>query len=380
MKIVLIGTAYPYRGGLALFNERLMEQFRSEGEDVEIQTFTLQYPSFLFPGKTQYSESKTSHRFNIVRSVNSINPFSWIKVGRKLKREKPDIVLIKYWLPFMAPCFGFISRIIKSNKHTKIIAIADNIIPHEKRFFDNWLTKYFVKCVDCWIAMSKSVLDDINIFDKAVPKKLMPHPLFDNFGQAIEKTEAQKRLNLDSQKINLLFFGLVREYKGLDLLLEALSDERLKQMPLHLTVAGEFYDNYKKYEDLVEQLGLKERVSMQNKFVEDNEVVNYFCSTDLVVLPYKSATQSGVTQIAFHFSKPMLVTCVGGLPEIVADGKSGYVCLPEAKSIADCLIDFCTNRKDFSESLEEEKQRFAWDKMTAAIRLLYNESKIHNSK
>lgn len=380
MKIVLIGTAYPYRGGLASFNERLMEQFRSEGEDVEIQTFTLQYPSFLFPGKTQYSESKASHKFNIVRSVNSINPFSWIKVGRKLKREKPDIVLIKYWLPFMAPCFGFISRIIKSNKHTKIIAIADNIIPHEKRFFDNWLTKYFVKCVDCWIAMSKSVLDDINIFDKAVPKKLMPHPLFDNFGQAIEKTEAQKRLNLDSQKINLLFFGLVREYKGLDLLLEALSDERLKQMPLHLTVAGEFYDNYKKYEDLVEQLGLKERVSMQNKFVEDNEVVNYFCSTDLVVLPYKSATQSGVTQIAFHFSKPMLVTCVGGLPEIVADGKSGYVCLPEAKSIADCLIDFCINRKDFSESLEEEKQRFAWDKMTAAIRLLYNESKIHNSK
>jgi glycosyltransferase involved in cell wall biosynthesis len=280
----------------------------------------------------------------------------------------------------MAPCFGFISRIIKSNKHTKIIAIADNIIPHEKRFFDNWLTKYFVKCVDCWIAMSKSVLDDINIFDKAVPKKLMPHPLFDNFGQAIEKAEAQKRLNLDSQKINLLFFGLVREYKGLDLLLEALSDERLKQMPLHLTVAGEFYDNYKKYEDLVEQLGLKERVSMQNKFVEDNEVVNYFCSTDLVVLPYKSATQSGVTQIAFHFSKPMLVTCVGGLPEIVADGKSGYVCLPDAKSIADCLIDFCTNRKDFSESLEEEKQRFAWDKMTAAIRLLYNESKIYNSK
>lgn len=380
MKIVLIGTAYPYRGGLALFNERLMEQFRSEGEDVEIQTFTLQYPSFLFPGKTQYSESKASHKFNIVRSVNSINPFSWIKVGRKLKREKPDIVLIKYWLPFMAPCFGFISRIIKSNKHTKIIAIADNIIPHEKRFFDNWLTKYFVKCVDCWIAMSKSVLNDINIFDKAVPKKLMPHPLFDNFGQAIEKAEAQKRLNLDSKKTNLLFFGLVREYKGLDLLLEALSDERLKQMPLHLTVAGEFYDNYKKYEDLVEQLGLKERVSMQNKFVDDNEVVNYFCSTDLVVLPYKSATQSGVTQIAFHFSKPMLVTCVGGLPEIVADGKSGYVCLPEAKSIADCLIDFCTNRKDFSESLEEEKQRFAWDKMTAAIRLLYNESKIHNSK
>lgn len=375
MKIVLIGTAYPYRGGLALFNERLIEQFRSEGEDVEIQTFSLQYPAFLFPGKTQYSETKASHKFDIIRSVNSINPFNWIKVGRKLKQEKPDIVLIKYWLPFMSPCFGTISRIIKSNKHTKIIAIADNIIPHEKRLFDNELTKYFVKCVDCWVAMSKSVLEDIELFDKKNPKKLMPHPLFDNFGQSIDKKVAQQKLNLDSKKINLLFFGLVREYKGLDLLLEALSDERLRSIPFHLTVAGEFYDSYKKYEDLVERFGLKDKVSMQNKFVEDSEVATYFCSTDLVVLPYKSATQSGVTQIAFHFSKPMLVTRVGGLPEIVSDKKSGYVCLPNVESISDCLYDFCTKRKDFSKTLEKEKKRFGWEKMTAAIRLLYDESK-----
>ncbi len=370
MKIVLIGTAYPYRGGLASFNERLMQQFKDEGESVEIQTFSLQYPSFLFPGKTQFCEEKASYDFKIERSVNSINPLSWIKMGRKLKREKPDIVIIKYWLPFMAPCFGSIARIIKSNKHTRIIAIADNIIPHEKRFFDNCFTKYFVSSVDCWIAMSKSVLQDIDLFDKKSPRILQPHPLFDNFGKAIERNEALMQMNLDSNKVNLLFFGLVREYKGLDLLFEALSDERLKSLPINLVVAGEFYDNYSKYEEMVKKLGLENIVIMENKFIENNDVAKYFCACDLVVLPYKTATQSGVTQIAYHFSKPMLVTNVGGLPEIVSDGKSGYVCEPNAKSIADCLIDFCQNKRDFSETLEIEKQRFGWDKMTAAIREL----------
>ncbi|MBO5963320.1 MAG: glycosyltransferase, partial [Bacteroidales bacterium] len=181
---------------------------------------------------------------------------------------------------------------------------------------------------------------------------------------------ALMQMNLDSNKVNLLFFGLVREYKGLDLLFEALSDERLKSLPINLVVAGEFYDSYSKYEEMVKKLGLENIVIMENKFIENNDVAKYFCACDLVVLPYKTATQSGVTQIAYHFSKPMLVTNVGGLPEIVSDGKSGYVCEPNAKSIADCLIDFCQNKRDFSETLEIEKQRFGWDKMTAAIREL----------
>lgn len=371
MKITLIGTAHPYRGGLASFNERLISQFQSEGEEVEIKTFTLQYPSILFPGKTQFSSSENTNNFPIERCVNSVNPFNWISLGRKIKKEKPDIVIIKYWMPFMSPCFGTMARIIKSNKKTKIIAIADNIIPHERRFFDSWLTKYFVGCVDAWIAMSKSVFDDIALFNKTTPRSLCFHPLFDNFGEKIEKAQAQEVLGLNSKEINILFFGLVRDYKGLDFLIKALSDARLKDYPLHLTVAGEFYESQSKYDEIISQLGLK-NITIHNKFIANEEVKNYFCACDLVVLPYKTATQSGVTQIAFHFEKPMLVTDVGGLAEIVKHGKSGYVCQPNPQSLADSLYDFCENRTDFSESIIEEKKKFSWANMTKSIRELHN--------
>ena len=371
MKIILIGTAYPYRGGLASFNERLMSQFQNEADEVEIKTFTLQYPSILFPGKTQFSTSENLNNFPIERCVNSINPFNWIKVGRKIKRENPDIVIIKYWMPFMSPCFGTMARIIKSNKKTKIIAIADNIIPHERRFFDSWLTKYFVGCVDAWIAMSKSVFDDIALFNKTTPRSLCFHPLFDNFGEKIEKETAQKNLGLQNKEINILFFGLVRDYKGLDFLIKALKNPALENYPLHLTVAGEFYEPQSKYDEIIKELGLK-NITIHNKFIANEDVKNYFCACDLVVLPYKTATQSGVTQIAFHFEKPMLVTDVGGLSEIVKHGKSGYVCQPNVEALSKTLIDFCENRPDFRESLMEEKKKFSWEEMTKSIKALYN--------
>ena len=371
MKIILIGTAYPYRGGLASFNERLMSQFQNEADEVEIKTFTLQYPSILFPGKTQFSSSENLNNFPIERCVNSINPFNWIKVGEKIKKEKPDIVIIKYWMPFMSPCFGTMARLIKSNKKTKIIAIADNIIPHERRFFDSWLTKYFVGCVDAWIAMSQSVFDDIKTFDKTTPCKLCFHPIFDNFGEKIDKATAQKILDLKSKEINILFFGLVRDYKGLDILIKALKNPDLEKYPLHLTVAGEFYEPQEKYDEIISQLGLK-NITIHNKFIANEEVKNYFCACDLVVLPYKTATQSGVTQIAYHFEKPMLVTDVGGLSEIVKHGKSGYVCQPNVEALSKTLIDFCENRPDFRESLMEEKKKFSWEEMTKSIKALYN--------
>lgn len=371
MKIILTGTAYPYRGGLASFNERLISQFQSEGEEVKIKTFTLQYPSILFPGKTQFSSSENLNNFPIERCVNSINPFNWIKVGRKIKKENPDIVIIKYWMPFMSPCFGTMARLIKSNKKTKIIAIADNIIPHERRFFDSWLTKYFVGCVDAWIAMSQSVFDDIKTFDKTTPCKLCFHPIFDNFGEKIDKETAQKNLGLQSKEINILFFGLVRDYKGLDFLIKALKNPALENYPLHLTVAGEFYEPQSKYNEIIKELDLK-NITIHNKFIANEEVKNYFCACDLVVLPYKTATQSGVTQIAFHFEKPMLVTDVGGLAEIVKHGKSGYVCQPNVEDISKTLIDFCENRPNFRDSLIEEKKKFSWEEMTKSIRELHN--------
>lgn len=373
MKITLIGTAYPYRGGLALYNERLMEEFQKQSNEVSINTFTLQYPSFLFPGETQFATWEKPNKFPIKRTVNSINPFNWIKTGRSIKKQRPDIVIIKYWLPFFSPCFSIMSKIIKSNHHTKVITIVDNIIPHEKRRFDTTLTNMFVRNMDGFVAMSKSVFDDITKFNVMKPRVLCPHPLFDNFGESIKKEDAQKTLNLNPNDINLLFFGLIRGYKGLDILIEAMSDERLKEFPVKLLVAGEFYDDSKRYYDRVKELSLEERIRFDARFIPDSEVKNYFCATDLVVQPYKSATQSGVTQIGYHFEKPMLVTNVGGLAEIIPNKKVGYVVEPKAKSIANALIDFCINRPDFSEGIKQEKKKYSWENMTQAIEKIYKQ-------
>lgn len=373
MKITLIGTAYPYRGGLALYNERLMEEFQKQSNEVSINTFTLQYPSFLFPGETQFATWEKPNKFPIKRTVNSINPFNWIKTGRSIKKQRPDIVIIKYWLPFFSPCFSIMSKIIKSNHHTKVITIVDNIIPHEKRRFDTTLTNMFVRNMDGFVAMSKSVFDEITKFNVMKPRVLCPHPLFDNFGESIKKEDAQKTLNLNPDDINLLFFGLIRGYKGLDILIEAMSDERLKEFPVKLLVAGEFYDDSKRYYDRVKELSLEERIRFDARFIPDSEVKNYFCATDLVVQPYKSATQSGVTQIGYHFEKPMLVTNVGGLAEIIPNKKVGYVVEPKAKSIANALIDFCINRPDFSEGIKQEKKKYSWENMTQAIEKIYKQ-------
>lgn len=373
MKITLIGTAYPYRGGLALYNERLMEEFQKQSNEVSINTFTLQYPSFLFPGETQFATWEKPNKFPIKRTVNSINPFNWIKTGRSIKKQRPDIVIIKYWLPFFSPCFSIMSKIIKSNHHTKVITIVDNIIPHEKRRFDTTLTNMFVRNMDGFVAMSKSVFDDITKFNVMKPRVLCPHPLFDNFGESIKKEDAQKTLNLNPNDINLLFFGLIRGYKGLDILIEAMSDERLKEFPVKLLVAGEFYDDSKRYYDRVKELSLEERIRFDARFIPDSEVKNYFCATDLVVQPYKSATQSGVTQIGYHFEKPMLVTNVGGLAEIIPNKKVGYVVEPKAQSIANAIIDFCINRPDFSEGIKQEKKKYSWENMTQAIEKIYKQ-------
>ncbi len=376
--IVILGTAHPFRGGLAAYNERLATEFQNEGNNVTIYTFSLQYPSFLFPGKTQYADWEAPDNLNIKIKVNSINPFNWIKVGLEIKKTKPDILIIKYWLPFMAPCFGTIARIVKKNKKTKVISIIDNIIPHEKRPGDNLLTRYFCKPVDAFVAMSASVIDDINIFDKVKPKKYSPHPLFDNFGSIIPQNEAVKKLGLSEEYNYLLFFGFIRAYKGLDLLLKAFADERLRKYPYKLIIAGEFYDDSKPYFELIEQLNLKEHIILNTDFIPDNKVADYFCSAELVVQPYKNATQSGVTQICYHFNKPMLVTNVGGLPEIVPNGEVGYVVEPDSKAIADKLLDFIENHKNdyFVENIKEEKKKYLWNKMTSTIYELYNN--LHN--
>lgn len=370
MKIVILGTAWPYRGGLAVYNERLAREFAAEGDEVSIYTFTLQYPSFLFPGKTQYSTEPAPSDLKIVRSLNSINPFSWGKTGRSIRALEPDILIIKFWLPFMAPCLGRVARIVKRGGRTRVVSILDNIIPHEHRPGDRLFGRYFTRSIDGFVAMSDSVLEDLKQFDTSKPRVFCRHPLYDNFGAKASREESLRFLGLDAEQRYMLFFGLIRDYKGLDLLLKAYADSRFRKMNVKLIVAGEFYSGSEKYFEMEKELGLEGMVVWKSDFVPDSEVRYCFGAADIVVQPYKSATQSGVTQIAYHFEKPMLVTNVGGLAEIVPDGKVGYVVEPESARIADALVDFFENKRQeqFTDGILKEKKQYAWSNMTRSVK------------
>ena len=370
MKIIILGTAYPYRGGLATFNERLAGEYQRQGHEVEMYTFTLQYPNFLFPGKTQFSPDPAPNDLKIYRKVHSCNPFNWLKVGKELSKKRPDVLVFAYWMSFMAPCMGTIARKVRHNHHTKIIALVHNMIPHEPNVLDKILPPYFVKSMDGFMALSESVVKDIEKFDKRnCPKRFSPHPIYDHYGERLSRETALSLLNLSPDYRYVLFFGFIRAYKGLDLLLGAFADERLRQQNVKLIVAGEFYGDPEPYYKQINDLGIEDRVVLCTDFIPDGEVNRYFSAADIVAQPYKTATQSGVTQIAFHFEKPMLVTNVGGLPEIVPDGKIGYVTEPDAKQIADALYRFFQEQKqeEFERNVAEEKKKYAWSRFVEVM-------------
>ena len=378
MRIGIVGTTWPYRGGLAAFNERLAKQFAAEGHDVEIFTFTMQYPDFLFPGKTQYSDAPKPEDLSISRTMNSINPFSWLRTARAIRKAQIDLIVIKFWIPLMAPCLGTIARLCR-RRGIRVVSILDNVIPHEPHFWDKWLIRYFVRSVDRFIAMSESVKEDCLKFLPASRKdrvSLTVHPLYDNFGEAVKKEEARQFLDLPQDKTILLFFGFIRDYKGLDLLMKAyaktITNHQSPITNLLLVVAGEFYNNGAQYSELEKELQLEGKIAWRTDFIPDDKVRYYFSAADLIVQPYKSATQSGVTQIAYHFERPMLVTKVGGLAEIVPDGKVGYVCEVNEESVAHALSDFASmDRKEreakFGKNIQKEKQKYAWSNMTKLI-------------
>lgn len=368
-RIIIVGPAYPYRGGIADFNERLAREFQREGHEVITYTFTLQYPNFLFPGKTQYSTSTAPEDLTIVRKVHSVNPFNWIKVGREIRRQRPDMVMIRFWLPFLAPCLGTIARIIRRDKQIKVVGLLDNVIPHEHRIGDRVFARYMIKSLEGYVAMSEAVLADAKSFDDSKPLALTPHPLYDNFGTKVTREEAIAHLGLDAEMRYILFFGLIRDYKGLDLLLRAFADERLRSKKTKLIVAGEFYSNAELYEQLERELDITQHIVWYKEFIPADQVRYFFAAADLVAQPYKTATQSGITQIAYHFERPMLVTNVGGLAEIVPKGKVGYVVEPNAQDIANALVDFIDNKQeeDFHAGIIEEKAKYAWSNMTAAL-------------
>jgi len=367
-KIIIIGPAHPLRGGLATFNQRLAKEFIRLGHDCFIYSFSLQYPSFLFPGKTQYSDEPTPEGIKIFSAINSINPFNWIKIGNRLKKEKPDIILVRYWLPLMGPALGTILRQVKKNKHTKIVCLADNIIPHEHRFGDKAFTKYFLKPCDAFITMSEKVMNDLLLFEKTKPVQLVQHPLYDNFGNIISKQVAREKLKIKKEELLILFFGFIRKYKGLDLLLQAMANEKIKQSGIKLLIAGEFYEDEKLYSELIEKLEIRDQLILKTDFIPDSEVKYYLCAADAVIQPYRSATQSGVTPLAYYFEKPMIVTNVGGLPSLVPDGKAGIVVDPNPNSIAEGILKFYQLGEDyFIPHLRNEKQKYSWTNMVNTI-------------
>ncbi len=373
LKIFIIGPAFPLRGGPAQFNENLCLELNKEGHDAQIISYKLQYPNFLFPGSSQFEKSGYAPQdIKIHTILNTINPFNWLMVARFIRKQKPDFILFRYWLPFFGPCLGTIGKLVKS--HTKVLALTDNIIPHEKRIGDHVFTKYFVKNCDGFIAMSKVVLNDLSIFTQNLNKAYSPHPMYQNYGDLISIDLARKKLNLNPHDKIILFFGLIRHYKGLDLLLEALAEPEIKNQGVKLLIAGEFYDDKNFYLQLIKKLNLQDCVIVHDKFIPNDEVRDYFCAANLVAQTYRNATNSGVTMVGYFYEKPMLVTNVGGLSEIVPNEVCGYVVENNCALISEKVVDFFANNREneFVKNVKIEKKKYEWIEFINSLLTLYN--------
>ena len=366
-KIVIVSPAHPLRGGIAASSERLAQALQEMGHEVVIYSFSLQYPAFLFPGKTQFTDDPPPEGLQIKTCINAVNPLNWVQSGRSIANEQPDHVIVRFWLPFMGPCLGTVLRLARffSRKRLIVTALVDNIVPHEKRFGDRPFAKYFVGACDDFVAMSQSVQEEIRSFDQKKPVRFAPHPVYDNYGSSMKKTDAREQLHIPEGVKLVLFFGFIRKYKGLDLLLEALAETP----DIHALVAGECYEDWAFYQQIIDRHGLSDRLYLHMDFIPADQVRVFFSAADLVVQPYRSATQSGISQIAYHFEQPMVVTRVGGLPEIVTDGVSGYVVDAEPQAIASAMTDFFDNQRDmtFLEGIRKEKKRFSWEYLSGQL-------------
>ncbi len=366
LKIQFLGPAHPFRGGLAAIMQTMARHYQAEGHEVKLKTFTVQYPQFLFPGKSQFTDGPAPEDLTIERCIHTANPFNWIRQGLRIKRERPDVVILKYWTPFMAPCFGTIARLARRNGQTKFICQIDNVEPHEPHFFDRWFNRWFLGVMDGFVYMSEQVHRELAAYTSA-PALFSPHPMFENYGERIDRMQACRILGLDPEKRYALFFGLIRDYKGLDLLLEAWRRLRLKGelADYKLVVAGEFYTDKTPYIKRINTPELKDCVILHDRFIPDEEVKNFFSATDFLVLPYKSATQSGVTQIAYKFNLPVIVTRVGGLAEIIPDGVAGVVCDPSADGVAKAIETILQPERlaSLRGGMAEESKRFTWGAM-----------------
>jgi glycosyltransferase involved in cell wall biosynthesis len=380
-RVVIIGPAHPLRGGgIVSFNHRLAVAFQQAGHDCEIWSFSLQYPSFFFPGTSQYSDQPAPEGIRIHSAINSINPLNWLRVGNKIKALCPDLVVVRYWLPLMGPSLGTLLSRIKTNKHTRIVCLADNIVPHEKRPGDRLFTRYFLNQCHAFITMSDQVSRDLRTFEKHKPHRQVAHPLYDHFGETVSQETARTHLGLRTTDKIVLFFGFIRPYKGLDLLLEAMADERIKRQQIKLLIAGEYYQSAQPYLELIDRLKLNDRIISETHFIADADVRYYLCAADVVIQPYKHATQSGVTPLAYHFEKPMIVTRVGGLADGVPHEKAGLVCNPDSRAIADAIVRFYeVGATSFVAGIKEQKKKLSWSRLVSEIEQVASQQPTHAS-
>ena len=372
-----MGPAYPLRGGIADFNQALCAGYLKKGIDCKIVSFSMQYPSLLFPGQTQYvPEGTPKPDMEIFPLLNSMNPLTWGTTAKKIKSFKPDYVLSSYWLPLTGYSMAKVLKKIK--KEITTISLAHNIIPHQKMPFDNEITKFYVKQNRGFVVLSDAVSRDLDKFNDKVPRIVVPHPVYDIFGSPVTKQEALQKLGLQDGNY-VLFFGIIKPYKGLKYLLQAFATKEIKPSGVKLIIAGEFYEDKKPYKELINSLGIADRVIMHDRFIPNDDVKYYFSATDVVVQPYLSATQSGITQVAYNFGKPMIVTNVGGLKEIVIDGKTGFVVPKEnPQALASAITEFYKLRQvvDFEANVLEAKKKYSWDSFTCKVNDLYEEVRI----
>ena len=359
MKIAILSCFYPYRGGISQFNACLYGEL-SRNHDVKAFNFSRQYPEFLFPGKTQFvTADDKAVPVESVSLLDTANPFTYAGTFRAIRDWKPDVLIVRYWMSYFAPSLGYIARRMK--KYCKVISIIDNVIPHEPRFFDTPLTRYFLGGSTGCVTLCEAVADDLLRIKPDARYTVIQHPLYSHFGSRKDRVEAERNLGLEHGKKNILFFGLIRKYKGLDILLEAFG---MLPDDYQLIIAGEPYGSFAPYSSIIERLHGKERIHTILKYIADPDVSDYFSAADVAVLPYRSATQSGISSVSYHFEVPMIVTDVGGLKETIGDRGTGLVaseCTPEA--ICTEIEKYFGNPQTAAECVRNirlEKERLSW--------------------
>jgi len=364
MKIALISVFPPYRGGISTHSSILYQHLRSNNHDVQVINYSKQYPSFLFPGKDQFDHSKSDENFPSKMLINTTSPSTWRKTAKFIINYNPDVVIFRFWNPFFGISLGYIAKYLKNNFFSKpLISICDNIIPHESFFGASSLTKFYLKNIDGFIVQSDIVRNELISLkpDAKIIKRF--HPIYDIYGEKSSKSLERENLNINSKHV-ILFFGIIRDYKGLDILIESINFLKDKLDDFHLLIVGECYENINKYLSLIKKYNLEHLVTFIDEYVPDKEVSQYFSCSDVVVLPYKTASQSGVLQIAYNFDIPVITTDVGGLSEYIDDGFSGILVEPNSPlKLSEVLYDNFQNDyfKTLSSNIKEYKKNFSWE-------------------